>query len=297
MADDKSKSEKAKQDPAKKPAVKKPEQKNAGGKVNVYSLDGNVSKQVELPNIFLTQFRPDIIRKAVNAARANRRAPYGPSPTAGIRHAVRQWGKGRGSARVQRLTQGAKAAESPCNVGGRRAHPPRPWRDWSEKINKKERSLALHSAVAAVSNRKIVSGRGHRLDEKVTLPLVLSNDFESLYDSIKENYEKKGERPAYTKETMKILKAVGLENELDRARNGMHVRAGRGKMRGRRVKSPKSILFVVKDVEKTKVCVGNIHGIEVVEPKKLSLELLAPGGDAGRLTVFTEDALKELGGE
>jgi large subunit ribosomal protein L4e len=84
---------------------------------------------------------------------------------------------------------------------------------------------------------------------------------------------------------------------LDRARNGMHVRAGRGKMRGRRVKSPKSILFVVKDVKKTRLCVGNIHGIEVVEPKKLSLELLAPGGDAGRLTVFTEIALKELGGE
>ena len=84
---------------------------------------------------------------------------------------------------------------------------------------------------------------------------------------------------------------------MKRARDGIHVRAGRGKMRGRRLKRPKSILFVVNDIENTRRCVGNLPGVDVVQPERLNVELLAPGGDPGRLAVFTEGALKSLGGE
>lgn len=279
----------------KKTPAKAP--KPAEGKVNIYSLDGKVTKQIDLPGVFSTEFRPDIIRRAVNAARANRRQAYGPSPTAGMRHAVAQWGKGRGRARVMRLTQGANAAQSPPNVGGRRAHPPRPERDWSEKINKKEKRAAMQSALAAVSRPAVVKARGHRVDDNVTVPLVLSDDFENLFDKIAEDYKKKGERPAYTKESIKILSLLGLDDEMKRAKDGIHVRAGRGKMRGRRLKRPKSILFVVNDIEKARICVGNLPGVDIVTPKRLSVELLAPGGDAGRLTIFTEGALQSLGGE
>src|SRR5665811_1781525 len=80
--------------------------------VNVYSIKGDVVKTVALPQVFHTLYRPDVIRKAVVAEEANRRHPYGSKPGAGIRHAVSTWGKGRGVARVQRLTSGAKAAES-----------------------------------------------------------------------------------------------------------------------------------------------------------------------------------------
>ena len=69
-------------------------------------------------------YRPDVIRKAVVAEEANKRQPYGSKPGAGIRHSVSTWGKGRGVARVQRLTQGAKAAESPNNVGRPPSVPP-----------------------------------------------------------------------------------------------------------------------------------------------------------------------------
>jgi large subunit ribosomal protein L4e len=283
--------------PVKKAPVKKKIAKVPEGKVNLYSLDGKVKKQIDLPEVFSTQFRPDVIRRAVNTARANRRQPYGPSPNAGMRHSVSTWGKGRGAARVQRLSQGRTGAQSPPNVGGRRAHPPRPERDWSEKINKKERLLALRSALAAIGSTETVRARGHKLADDMTVPLVLTDDFEDLFDKIAKDYEKTGERPAYTKETIKVLKALGLEEEMKRAKDGIHVRAGRGKMRGRRLKRPKSILFVVSDIDKTRRCVGNIPGIDITTPEKLNVELLAPGGDPGRLTVFTEKALESLGGE
>ena len=289
----------AEKKPAKKKTTgKKVAKKPPEGKVNVYGLDGKVEKQIELPRVFTTQYRPDIIRRAVNAARANRRQPYGPGKMAGMKHAVSTWGKGRGAARVQRFTQGRTGAESPPNVGGRRAHPPRPERNWSEKINKKERLLALSSAIAAVGSQKLVKARGHRLIDDMTLPLVVSDDFDGgLFDSITEDYEKDGKRPAYTKEAVKVLLALGLGDEMKRAKEGIHVRAGKGKLRGRRLRRPKSVLFVVSDTEKTRKCVGNIPGVDVITPEGLSVELLAPGGDAGRLTVFSEKAILNLGGE
>lgn len=297
----------AKKAPAKKkttksgttsPKKKAPKKiaKPADGQVNVYGLDGEVKGVTDLPQVFNTQFRPDIIRKAVNASRANRRQPYGPAPMAGMRHAVAQLGKGRGAARVQRLTSGGNAAESPPNVGGRRAHPPTPEKDWSEKINKKERALALKSAIAASGKFELVKARGHRISEGMTMPLVISDDFENLFDIISKDYDKQNKRPAYTKETIKVLQAIGLENEMFRAKDGVHQRAGRGKIRGRRLKKPKSILFVVDDQDKVRKCVGNLPGIDVITPARLNVEMLAPGGDPGRLTVYTEKALAILGG-
>ena len=44
---------------------------------NVYSVSGGVSGTVEVPAAFATPYRPDIIKKAVLAAAANKRQPYG----------------------------------------------------------------------------------------------------------------------------------------------------------------------------------------------------------------------------
>ncbi len=272
--------------------------KAKSAEVNVYSLDGKVEKSISLPEVFNTQFRPDIIRKAVNSSRANRRQAYGPAPRAGMRHSVSWPGKGRGMARTPRLLHGGgKGAQAPNTPGGRRAHPPRPEKDWTEKINKKEKAMALRSAIAAVGNFGIVKARGHRISEGFTVPMVVNDDFESLFDKITKDYQKDNKRPAYTKETQRVLEALGLSNEMDRAKNGIHLRAGRGKTRGRMFKKPKSILFVVNDPAKARKCLGNLPGVDVVAPAKLNVELLAPGGDAGRLTIFTEKALLTLGGE
>ncbi len=278
----------------KKQASKPKAKKSTGPTVNVYSLGGSVLRQADLPTVFQSDLRPDLIRRAVKAAQGNRRQPYGPGQMAGMRHAASQWGKGRGTARVQRMTQGRTAVESPPNVGGRRAHPPRPEKDWSQKINKKEKRLALNSALAALMNPDVVKARGHRITDEMTLPLVIEDRFESLsVDIVKDNPNKEDQK--FTKETIKILNDLGLGDEIQRSIDGKHVRAGKGKMRGRRYKRPTSILFVVSEKDNVAKCVRNIPGVDVATPAQLSVELLAPGGDPGRLTIFTESALKTLG--
>ena len=249
-------------------------------KVNVYGIDGAVKESVELPNVFDTPYRPDIIRKSFNVLHANKRQPYGANPLAGKKHATASVGKGRGQSRVPRLTQGRTAALAPCVVGGRRAHPPKAEKNWKEKMNKKEKLLARNSALATTKDKEIVTKRGHAFDEKITLPIVVDDDFEKI---------KK------TKDIITALEKIGIYDDVLRSVNGKHIRAGRGKTRGRRYRTPKSLLIVsTKDVlEKSS---NNLCGVDIAKPDQLNIEYLAPGGDAGRLTLFTKSALQQIGG-
>ncbi len=249
-------------------------------KARVLDISGKAGTSMDLPVAFDTPVRIDIIRKAVNVARANRRQAYGPNPRAGMRHSVATWGKGRGTARVQRIKDGRDGAESPNNVGGRRAHPPRPEKDWSLKINVRERRLARNSAISATSDGGLVKSRGHRFADTVSFPLVVSDDFQKL---------------AHTKDVIKALESMGLYDDLIRAEDGKHIRPGRGKMRGRRMKVPRSVLIVIGTDEGIRSAGGNITGVDVVNTTRLSTEDLAPGGDAGRLTVYTRSAIKAMG--
>ena len=255
-------------------ATKKPQ-------VNVYSVKGEVVKKEALPTVFSTSYRPDVIKKAVVAEESNHRQPYGSKPGAGARHSVSTWGKGRGVSRVQRISGGAKGAESPNNVGGRRAFPPKVDRDWSQKINRKERILARFSALAALSNTEMVRKRGHQFSTEVTLPVVFENSVEKL-----EN----------TKDVIEALNSVGLESDLVRAKDSITVRPGKGKMRGRRFKDSRSVLIIVSDKAAPIFrSAKNLPGVEVVSPEQLNAGTLAPGGSAGRLAVFSEAALKKVG--
>jgi large subunit ribosomal protein L4e len=67
-------------------------------------------------------------------------------------------------------------------------------------------------------------------------------------------------------------------------------------MRGRPYKGPRSVLIVVADKE-APIFKGakNLPGVEIVSPEQLNAGLLAPGGAAGRLAVFSEAALKKVG--
>jgi large subunit ribosomal protein L4e len=254
----------------------------SAGSVNLYGLDGKVKGKVDLPEVFKTPYRPDLIRRAVVSAQANRRQRYGPSNVAGMRHSVSTWGKGRGVARVQRLKQGRKGAESPNNVGGRRAHPPRPEHSFEKKINTKERRLAKASALAAIMDEERVRARGHRFKEGLTVPVIMDDDLEKL------------ER---TNDILKVLQSVGLDDDITRARDGKHIRAGRGKMRGRRFRTPTSVLFVATEGSPVLLGARNLPGVNTITPTQLNTELLAPGGDPGRLVIFSRKALENIGGE
>jgi len=215
-------------------------------KAKVYGIDGKVTEEISLPPDFEEEFRPDIIRKAVNVMRSNRRQPYGVEATAGKKHPVEPWSSGRGVSRVPRLTQGRRAAFMPGTVGGR---------------NKKEMELAKKSALATVAVEEIVKKRGHIFDEGISLPVVVEDEFEKLDK---------------TKKVIEAMKSIGVYADVERAQNGKHIRAGKGKMRGRKYKTPKSLLIVVKDKEKIKKAAGNLTGVDIVTPEEINVEHLAP---------------------
>jgi large subunit ribosomal protein L4e len=241
----------------------------------VYELDGGEAGGVDLPDVFDTQYRPDLIRRAVHAAQANRKQDYGADPYAGMRTPAESFGSGRGMAHVPR--ENGQARRVPQAVGGRKAHPPKAEKDRGEKVNKKERKLATRSAIAATTDGELVRERGHRIDDDVELPLVVSDEFEDLVK---------------TQEVVSVLEALGVHGDIERADEGKTVRAGRGTTRGRKYQRPKSILFVTSD-EPSKAA-RNLAGADVATAQEVNAEDLAPGTDAGRLTIFTESAIEEV---
>lgn len=250
-------------------------------KVNVYGIDGSTKEKISLPSTFETPLRPDIIHKSFSILSSNRRQAYGPHFRAGAQHATASVGKGRGMSRVPRLTQGRQAALAPCVVGGRRAHPPTPQKKWHEKINKRERKFARLSALAATANKEMVAKRGHRFDEKITLPLIVDDEFEKI---------------SKTKDMINALNDIGVYDDVLRAKNGKHIRAGKGKNRGRKYRTPKSLLIISSNPSLLRGS-RNLIGIDVIHPKEMNIEHLAPGGTSGRLTIITKSALKQLGGD
>jgi len=55
--------------------------------------------------------------------------------------------------------------------------------------------------------------------------------------------------------------------------------------------------LIISTNEEIKKGSSNISGVDVVSPKKLNIDHLAPGGMSGRLTVITQSALTVLGGK
>ncbi|HID25396.1 MAG TPA: 50S ribosomal protein L4 [Thermoplasmata archaeon] len=250
-------------------------------KVNVYGVDGNVVTTVELPPVFNTPYRPDVIKKSFWVLRSNKRQPYGADTLAGMKHAVEWPGKGRGRARTPRLHGGTgRGVQAPNTVGGRRAHPPRAEKNWKEKVNKKEKKLSINSALASTCDKELVRARGHRFNEDVTLPVIVDDTVKDL---------------AKTKDVIEVFKKIGVYEDIVRAKEGRHVRAGRGKMRGRRYRKPKSLLIVSEDGNIYRSA-RNLAGVDITAPSQLNIEHLAPGGQAGRLMVITLSALKQLEG-
>jgi len=250
----------------------------------VVDLSGNVVKEITLPPVFMEEYRPDLIKRAVLALQSNRFQPKGSDPLAGRRTSAESWGVGRGVSRIPRIKGGSRAARAPQAVGGRRVHPPNPKKVLIEKINKKEKRKAVRSAIAATMNPELVRKRGHRFGSEVGLPIIIEDSFAHL--------EK-------TSEVGEVLKSVGVWEDIIRARE-RKIRAGRGKMRGRRYKSKKSILIVISGDEgvegstKIKKAAKNLPGVDVSHVGELNAELLAPGTHPGRLTVWTESSLSKL---
>lgn len=246
-------------------------------KAQVKSIDGTVARDIELPAVFSEEYRPDLIKKTVIALQSTRRQPHGTYPFAGICSSAVGWGSGRGVSHVPRLKNGSRAAKVPQAKGGREAHPPVVDKIIVRRINKKEKAKAFRSAIAASICEELVRARGHRFEGEV--PVIIEDRFEELVK---------------TAEVITALSAAGVYADVERSKASKKVRAGRGKMRGRRYKQRKSLLIVTADAPLK--AAKNLAGVDVVTFDQLNTELLAPGTQAGRLTVWTESAVMRLGG-
>ena len=240
--------------------------------VTKFDTDGEDAGEVDLPEVFETPYRPDLIARSVRAAQANRSQAHGADDYAGMRTPAESMGSGRGMAHVPQSN--GQARRVPQAVSGRAAHPPKEEQDRSQKVNTKERKLATRSAIAATADPELVEERGHVFEGD--LPLVVSDEFE--------DFEK-------TREVADLLDSLGVAGDIERAEDRT-VRAGRGTTRGRKYKRAKSILFVTSG-EPSRAA-RNLAGADVATAQEVNAEDLAPGTQAGRLTIWTESAIEEV---
>ena len=277
------------------------EELDAGLLAESFSVEAKQGKAVSLPDAFSSDIRVDLIRSAVHSSRANRRQPYGhkehngkKAPQPGMKHSVEWWGKGRGVSRIMRQTGQRTGAQNPHTRGGRRAHGPKVDKDWSQKLNSKQKVAARDSAIAASADPEIVAARGHRFVEGTNFPIIIDGYIESRQGS-DEKYDVESIPLQYsTRKFIAMMEGIGLGEDLTRAKSGKTIRAGKGTMRGRRTRTPKSVLLVVSNRDGLHKAASNVPGVDVVIAKDLCAEDLAPGGDPGRLTVWTKQAIEAM---
>ncbi|MEB3825576.1 MAG: 50S ribosomal protein L4 [Desulfurococcales archaeon] len=233
-----------------------------------------------LPDLFAYPVRKDLIKRAYYSEFTAKLQPKGRDPLAGKRTTAESWGAHHGVSRVPRIKGTSRAAFVNMTVGGHLAHPPRVEKRIHERINKKEKIIATISALAATSRVDMVAARGHVFDLD-RLPLVLPSTVEKSISRVKD--------------VINILDAAKLYEDVKRSYERTRIRAGKGKMRGRRYKERKSILFIVSDLKSPFAkAVRNLPGVDVSTGWTVNVLDLAPGAVPGRLMVITEKALEDV---
>jgi len=255
----------------------------------ILDIQGKEKGSIELPSCFSQPVREDIVIKILEAKKS--RQPYAPSPVTGKQHSAKGkivhrrhvWksGYGRGRSRVPKKIFSRKGsqfnwetAEVPFARGGMRAHPPKIWGIINtSKLNKKELKLAFASALSATADEKQVVKKYKSISKIKDLPFIVEGKITSLK----------------TKEILAGLKKILGEGLFNVAVKKKAVRAGKGKLRGRKYKRNAGMILVVGDKENLKTGMFDVQKV-----KSLGVNDLAQGG-LGRLTIYTENAIKELG--
>jgi large subunit ribosomal protein L4e len=242
-------------------------------KATIYSIEGKALKQVDLPGVFDSPQREDLVKRAVLSEESRERQPQGNFIYAGLETSARYRGRKDDFGTVKNKGiphqphevlpggQLGKVKRIPSAVKGRRAHPPKVSKIYEERINRKEYQKALMSALAFSTNRDVVCKRCHA-DVGPSIPIVMESKFEKM---------------GKTKDVMNLLDMLKLTQFVEKSkRNGT-----------------RSMLVVVSDSGSLKSA-SNIPGVDVVKVSELKVKHLAPGTHPGRLTLFTEDALPEI---
>jgi large subunit ribosomal protein L4e len=253
-------------------------------KAKVIGLDGIESSEIELPAVFDTPYRPEVIHKVYVSILSHSYQRQGRYPAAGEIVSAESRNTGLGIARLARARgEGFPRAGQAAGVAGVRhgrvAHPPESWKIIYKKINHKEKQLGLCSAIAATAKKELVQRRGHKIDNEVKLPLVVSNDIESL---------------TKTKDLRNVLTRLGLEDDIVRASLVRKPRSGTPRRRGRSTRSGTSVLIVVGDDPRLVALSQSIPGVDIKRAKDVSILDLVPGSKPIRLTIFSHHAIEYM---
>ena len=255
-------------------------------KITTFTITGTKDGEIELPIIFSTPFRRELIHKAFTNLTSHKFQPQGRHPSAGqdVVADSNDPPTGQGVSRVARAQGGGggrqgQGAEVASTRGGRQAHPPIVGKVIYKKLNKKENKLALCSAIAATGSKELVESRGHKIEGVETFPIIVSDDIETVTKA---------------NEVAKILDALKLSQDVNRLETRKS-RSGQSRLRGRSKKVGKSVLFVTKDASNVTKAIGTLPGVDARNVKDLSVLDLAPGSDPSRLTVYSKSAIEEIG--
>lgn len=242
----------------------------------ILDVEGKSAGNIHLPEVFQTSIRMDVIRKAAIAQQSHSFQPQGRNLMAGKRTTAESFGVGRGISRVPRIgghgPLSGSAAFAPGTVSGRMAFPPVTSKKLVKEINQKERRLALKAAIAATASDDIVRKRGHKFDEDRILPLVVRNELENISKS---------------SDAKRFLTSIGVWDDILRVRKSKRVKAGS------RVHAVGPLVVVGEDKNARKA-LRNFEGLDVIRASDLSVEALAPGTHPGRLTIWSESAIKTI---
>ncbi len=252
-------------------------------KAQLYSQSGEKKAELELPVIFETKIREDIVQKYFEAEKFILRQPYSSYEEAGKRHSAsgtishrrHEWKGhyGKGISRAPRKTMYRRGtqffwigAEVSQTRGGRTAHPPKGIYRY-RKINKKEKALALNSGFSSTFNPSFIKQRYSSLSLNLSSAVI-----EKL--------------PVKTKDLILALKRIFPNFQSARKKS---IRSGKGKLRGRKYKSNAGILIIKGNNEKAK-----FSGFDVKSLDEIKMKDLFP---LGRLTLYTQQALDDLKAE
>ncbi|KAM7196468.1 Ribosomal protein L4 domain containing protein [Rhypophila sp. PSN 637] len=257
--------------------------------VTIIGADGKATGATEvLPKVFSAPIRPDIVKHVHTGMAKNKRQPYSVSEKAGHQTSAESWGTGRAVARIPRVSGGGTHRAGQAAFGnmcrsGRMFAPTKVWRRWHTKINQGQKRFATASAIAASAVAPLLFARGHQISQVPEVPLVIDS---AVVGGV-----------AKTRAALALLSAVGASADVEKAKASKKLRAGKGKLRGRRHRQRRGPLFVYStEVDGKDVVQGfrNLPGVETCPVDALNLLQLAPGGHLGRFIVWTSAAIKEL---
>lgn len=168
---------------------------------------------------------------------------------------------------------------------GRMFAPTKIWRRWHIKINQGQKRYATCSALAASAVTPLLMARGHQIMTVAEVPCVIDSEVIGSDAAVR------------TATAQALLRAVGAGADLDKVKGSKKLRAGKGKLRGRRYRQRRGPLIVFNPETDGKDLIKgfrNIPGVETCPVNALNLLQLAPGGHLGRFIVWTSSAFKAL---